>query len=1727
MRNAQRRGRRDRRRQFLTADQNQGSYHRPVIRRFEPLEHRMMLHGDQFDNFSDDDTVPALVDTGIPFAAETLAEGESANAAEGESSGPANLTEFAQQLTDEGVRFFGAFWCPHCNRQKALFGAGEDALPFIKVTEGDPAVLGSVVLNAVGRGEDLTLNPTGRAVNSFPTWEFQDGSRVEGYQTLQSLSELSGIPLPPNVIAFDTNFVDFEIELLPDAAPGTVANFLKYINDGDFINSVFHRFVPGFVIQAGGFTSATPTFFSAAQFSNVPTDAPIQNEFNQPNLVGTISMAKLGGDPNSATSQFFINFGDNSGNLDNQNGGFTVFARLLDIEVVDEIAQVSTVNAGGAFTDLPLAGPNSELILIEAIRGSGTINGIQFDDLDADGVQDTDEDGLQGFTIYSDANGNGQLDADETSAVTSADGSYSLLLDGGMTHTIREVPVNGFAQTLPTDPEFYSIDLDIGANITADFGNIQIAAPLSIDLAESTDSGISDSDDLTNFNNSAPELAPIIQLTDVEQGGRVRIRADGIVVAEQVATDSDVSIALDGVTTLNEGSVLIGATQEVNGVEGPGVSLFITVDRTAPPITSTPPTQATVDESFVYNAESSDEGQAGFSYSLTEALTGAPVDPSIGIAINPTSGTVAWTPDVTDIGDHAFSVVATDAAGNRSVQALDVEVSREKLVRIRLDVADLNGDLITEVDTGDRFQLLVFVQDLRADAGGVFSAYNDITVDSDLVTAIDINHGASYGQGGVPNKLLTPPQTVADVLTEPGLLDEVGSFSASLAPLGGSERELLLIEFEATGSGVIQFMSNQADQGAVHEIGLYNRNGPVPNDQVDYGDVSLSINSNIIVLNPTFGPDEDSPPTTVPLLSLVGFKDGATGTLTITEVGSTPNGIVNLAQNGLSLSYQPNADFVGPDEFTYTVSDGTDVAKGTVTLAVQPVNDPPVAVDDSFEDPTSGSTYVIPEDNPNNFLPVLGNDNSGPDDPTTETLSVDTVDPISAQDGTVVRASIGLGILYTPASNFIGRDTFTYSIRDTQGAVSTTATVTVNVVELNDPPTANDDSFPAAGTIILEDSTDIELNVLANDSTAPDVGEVLTITGASTPASGGVVTLINNATALQYSPAANFFGQDTFTYTVTDGNGGTDTASVTVTVTGTNDPPTANDDSGASFRVTQNSSNNILDLLANDSIAPDEGETLTITGVSNVSTGATVTISNDSMSVVYSPATDSLGDDTFTYTIDDGNGGTDTATVTVDVVEFIPGSLSGLVYIDSNNDGQVQPGERGLAGVTITLTGTDAFGDVNRNEVTDSTGAYSFGGLAPGSYSILQTQPGEDFENDNIPIIDGIDSIGSQGGEVTANDQFTITLAEGVDGTDNNFAEVKGRSLTGGVFHNLARAGNVRFVGLETQLFDADAATGTVFRDTNTTPLGQYAFLGLPPAEYTVAIPTQDFLVLPVSSLKATVAAADSTDNNFDTARSADSLSYRDFVAARSLQALHAAAQPGEPAQRWYSIDTGWDGVSDVVISLAADRSSLTLQLTENGQRMGATLSIPDSQGRVRLLSHRADGSTLIRFDGNRGNYDADLTVIESTNGAAAGEGEFAAAAVPVTLAQPAITRVVSATSAAPLLSQPVNTATASVFDSAPSGAPIAPTSDPGEGEFVLPLLTTGDSDSTLTTSSDSGVSTTIVDRGPLVDAVLANVDEGSDVEIDHVLNSSADEEDLLQAVDLVMAEDSLFTDLL
>ena len=177
--------------------------------------------------------------------------------------------------------------------------------------------------------------PAGAPVVStvIPAWTSTVGSARD--------TALAGTFIAPeadSAVRVGTTLGNMDFILYDSSTPATVTNFMTYVNEGKFTNVDFHRSIAGFVIQAGGFKGAG----SGTSFTSVVTYPPVVNEPGIANERGTVSMAKVGGNPNSATSQFFVSLADNRDNLDYQNDGFTVFGRVAGdgMTVADAISNL-------------------------------------------------------------------------------------------------------------------------------------------------------------------------------------------------------------------------------------------------------------------------------------------------------------------------------------------------------------------------------------------------------------------------------------------------------------------------------------------------------------------------------------------------------------------------------------------------------------------------------------------------------------------------------------------------------------------------------------------------------------------------------------------------------------------------------------------------------------------------------------------------------------------------------------------------------------------------------------------------------------------------------------------------------------------------------------------------------------------------------------------------------------------------------------------------------------------------------------------------------------------------------------------------------------------------------------------------------------------------------------------------------------------------------------------
>lgn len=339
-------------------------------------------------------------------------------------------------------------------------------------------------------------------------------------------------------------------------------------------------------------------------------------------------------------------------------------------------------------------------------------------------------------------------------------------------------------------------------------------------------------------------------------------------------------------------------------------------------------------------------------------------------------------------------------------------------------------------------------------------------------------------------------------------------------------------------------------------------------------------------------------------------SDPESGALTIVSVTTPSSGTAVVTGGGTGVTYTPAANFIGTATFNYTIRDPENAtATATVTVAVN--NQAPVAANDA----TSTNSNTAKAFNPRT------NDS----DPEGGALTIISVG--APTSGSAVVTGGGTGVTYTPAANFIGTATFSYTVRDPQNA---TATATVTVTVNNQAPVAGNDATST------NSNTAKAFDPRGNDSD-PESG-ALTIVSVTTPSSGSAV-VTGGGTGVTYTPAANFIGTATFNYTVRDPQNATATATVTVTVN--NQAPVAQPDSvSTAYNTAVN-----FNPRTNDS-DPESGA-LTIVSATTPSSGTATVISGTS--ITYTPASNFSGTATFNYTVQDPQNATASSTVTVTV----------------------------------------------------------------------------------------------------------------------------------------------------------------------------------------------------------------------------------------------------------------------------------------------------------------------------------------------------------------------------------------------------------------------------------------------------------------------------------------------
>jgi VCBS repeat-containing protein len=489
---------------------------------------------------------------------------------------------------------------------------------------------------------------------------------------------------------------------------------------------------------------------------------------------------------------------------------------------------------------------------------------------------------------------------------------------------------------------------------------------------------------------------------------------------------------------------------------------------------------------------------------------------------------------------------------------------------------------------------------------------------------------------------------------------------------------------------------------------------------------------------------EDTPVT----IAVLGNDSDADGdVLAILAVGAPGHGTAAANANG-TITYTPAANYNGADSFTYSISDSQGgSATATVAVTISPSNDAPVAADDTYS--TSEDTALVV-----GAPGVLANDTDVDGDSLSATL-------VSGPSHGTLTLNANGSFTYTPAADYNGPDSFTYKAGD--GTLnSNVATASITVTAVNDAPTGGADSY----TLAEDTSLVVEApGVLLNDTDVE--GDSLSAIPVGGP-SHGTLTL-NADGSFSYTPAANFNGTDTFTYRANDGAADSALVTVTLTVTPVNDSPVAADDSV----TTDEDVAVVIHVLDNDSDV--DGDALTVSVVGGPAHGSAVV--NPNGTVTYTPAADYHGPDGFTYSIDDGHGGTATASVGITVTSVndapvaVPDgattSEDGPVTIDVlSNDADVDGDAVAIASVGSAGHGTVV---VNPNGTITYTPAANYNGLDSFSYSITDGHGGIGSAVVSITVTPVNDAPGAADDSYSTNEDTALVVpAPGVLGNDSD-----------------------------------------------------------------------------------------------------------------------------------------------------------------------------------------------------------------------------------------------------------------------------------------------------------------------------------------------------------------------
>ncbi len=367
---------------------------------------------------------------------------------------------------------------------------------------------------------------------------------------------------------------------------------------------------------------------------------------------------------------------------------------------------------------------------------------------------------------------------------------------------------------------------------------------------------------------------------------------------------------------------------------------------------------------------------------------------------------------------------------------------------------------------------------------------------------------------------------------------------------------------------------------------------------------------------------EDTP-LDISLEELVSDAENDEDYSTFQFVSRPASGTVVQTSDPKVLRYTPATGFAGTVSFRYRISDATRLRSNVSTITIVVSDEAPTANDDVAS--TLEDTPVI--------IDILSNDTDPQNnlDPSSVTI---VTQPINGTGS--INSNTG-ALTYTPSENFNGSDRIVYRVCDLDGYCDE-ARVDITIEPVNDAPVAVDDAY------VINEDTQLFIDVLANDSDVDHDLSVLTVTILSGP-SHGTLTRETDPRGFNYQPNVDYYGSDSFTYRLTDPEGAFDEATVTIEILPVNDPPNPGLDN-----YTQIGAEGAwLPVLENDTDPEDNIDPSTLTIIAGPTHGTT-TVNTQTGEVFYQPTPDFFGHDAFTYRICDTEGACATALVTLQVI---------------------------------------------------------------------------------------------------------------------------------------------------------------------------------------------------------------------------------------------------------------------------------------------------------------------------------------------------------------------------------------------------------------------------------------------------------------------------------------------